>query len=417
MPSLATFTNFQQAQGPAYLTGPNFIRHAGQKTGYAWAKLSRGKPQGAYMKTTFGTDFREKVFLSDSTTFQTYTPYDALTVTNPQTVVTAIAPEVYGYDAMTWSEQEAIKNGQNAALTTEARSMMYLDFMTQLQTRIQVSLANGMETKFLAIPTASMEGASQTEPCSLIHLINEFPNSLYVNNSVSMGTKHQINPAAANNIGFRNHIFGYDSISANPTGGVVGNKNLLNAMDTASLRLTYDAPKGFAFGKQPQNWEDPGWPTKLSMWSYTGVEKIMDLARKRNDTWTRVNEMGIENPVYRGMEICAIPGLETAAVYTTDTYTTNTAPNTEGHTDTDGRGPRGYIIDTTGFNVLFNKDKMFQFKAPIQRENQFVTVQYVDVYYQYMITAPWTCGIIAPGTVSGTFPNYTYTASQVYDAY
>lgn len=415
MTVLASLFDFALAQGQAELTGPEMIKSAGTSTDYLWPKFARGKPEGSLVRTMYGKDFREKFMLTDSSTLQTYTPYDPLTVSNPQNLREAIAPQVYAYDAYTWSDQEAEQNGQNADLTQAARSMMYANFLTAKKTYTQGSIFNGMETKFMARPDpATMEGASQTEPCSFFHLYNEFPNSLYVFNSVSMATKHQINPAAAGNTRFRNHIFGYDSSSVAPAAGA---KNLLNALDTAANRLTYKAQSAGGAVRAPQNWEDSGWPTKMCFWSYTGLEKLLDLARQRNDTWTKVNELGMSTPVYRGIEQVAIPSLETAAVYPTDNYTANASPNTEGNTATINRGPRGYVIDMQGTHALFNRDHFFKWHPLVRPTNQFATIQYIDAWYQYMTTAPWLSGVIVPGVVSGTFPNYTLAAATPYSAY
>lgn len=418
MPALATLLDFALAQGQAELTGPEMIKSAGTSTDYLWPKFARGKPDGSLVRTMYGKDFREKFMLTNSSTLTTYTPYDPLTVSNPQNLREAIAPQVYVYDAYTWSDQEAEQNGQNADLTQAARSMMYANFLTAKKTHTQGSIFNGMETKFMARPDpATMEGASQTEPCSFFHLYNEFPNSLYVYNSVSMSTKHQLNPAAAGNTRFRNHLFGYNDTTVNPTGGA---KNLLNALDTAANRLTYKSQSAGGAVRAPQNWEDSGWPTKMCFWSYTGLEKLMDLARQRNDSWTKVNELGMQVPIFRGIEQCAIPSLETAMVYPTEAanyFTTNAAPNTEGNSDTTGIGPRGYVIDMQGTHALFNRDHFFKWHPLVRPTNQFVTIQYIDAWYQYMTTAPWLSGVIVPGTVTGTFPDYTYTPSPVYSPY
>lgn len=418
MASMASLLDFQQSQGPALLSGVKALKHAGQRRDTMFAHLIRGKPEGAMLRTNYGTDFREKIILDSSSPWKTYQPYDVLTVTNPQNVTTAIAPEVFGYYGYTWSEQEAIKNGQNPDLTQAARSMMYFDFITSKETACQVDIVNGMEDKLMAVPDPlTMEGASQTEPCSFFHLYNEFPNSLYVLNGVSMTTKHQITPSAAGKTRFRNHIFGYDSVSIAPV--LPASKNLLNALDTAANRLTYrgSAP---SFARAPQNWEDSGWPTKCCFWSDTGLDKLLDLARLRNDTWTKTNELGVMTPVYRGIEQINIPALESAAIYPTDTYTGNgtvTAPTTEGGSTALGRGPRGYVIEMSATQALFNKQKFFERRKIEMPVNQYAYVQWIDAYYQFMTTAPWLSGVIAPGAVTGTFPSLTYTAAQVYAAY
>lgn len=413
MPALATLLDFAIAQGQAEISGPDIIKTAGTATDYLWPYLARGKPGGSLTRTMFGKEFREKVNLADGTTLQGYNPYDVLTVTNQQNLREVIAPEVYAYDGYNWSDQEAEKNGQNAAFTAAARSMMYANFLTAKRTDSQRSLLNGMESMCVSVPdAATMEGPTQTRACSIFHLYNEWPNSLYVLNGVSMGTKHQLNPAAAGNTRFRNHIFGYDSTAIKPTGGA---KNLLNALDTAANRLTYKAQTAGGAVKEAQNWESSGWPTKLCFWGYTGMEKLMDICHQRNDTWAKVSELGVMNPVYRGIEQITIPSLETIALYAIDA--TNTAPVTEGASTALGRGPRGYIIDTTGTEALFNENHFFKWHPVVRPPNQFATIQWIDVWFQYMTTAPWRSGVIAPGAVTGTFPNLTYTASQVYTAY
>lgn len=395
------FTDWYQSQTPVYLSPANMIRSAYQRQAYAWSLLARGKKMDRMLKA--GTDIREKVALSGISSFANYTPNDPLTPQQGQNITTLAAKWAFGSWNMSWTKNERILNGDGEGLTDEARVMKYIDFQTVKESQFQLDATEGVEVSFSAVPDKdTMESLTAGKaPYSLPALINDHASTLFNNitGSGAFTTLHGVDPTATGKKLFRNRIFGYTSVAVKPTGGL---KNMQGALDAAYIRLQYRAPfiKG---AKAPQNLEDDGWARKIALISQTGAEKLQDLNRQRNDSWGSANSsMGMGDLEYKGMEFYALPMLETGTYYHSD-YTTPATLVTEGQSTTNA-GPRIYIIDTDALNIVFNRDRFFEREAPRQPDNQpFTDVVWGDVYYQFMITHRHLCGIISPGTVTGSF--------------
>lgn len=422
MPVPISFRDYRMAQSPVTVSGANMITSAAQKARYGWIYSVRGKGSSLH-RYSGGDVLQEKVALLDSSRFASYVPDDVAATSASQVMALPTTYIVYGRDYIRWTKQEAVHNGQSGDFSEDARSIKYFNFNKSLDVAQQVSTANGMENKWAAVPNAStMDFLGCTEPNSIFHLINEFPNSLYV--SVAGGTfttKHGISPATYPS--FRNHIFGYNSTAASPAANA---KNMINALDTAAERMPYAPPTGMGFDRSPENWMRDGWGNKVAQTSFTGVEIVKDLLRQRNQTWTMTNEMGMSRPVYQGMELVSLPSLQTAAIYPSNTtdateavgYGTNTNPVAEGTSAAYGRGPRIYITDSDAYGMYVNTEGYFNRGDVIEYENQPGTyAQFVDVWFNWANFKPWLTAVIAPGAVSGVFPSITYDADTIYTAY
>jgi hypothetical protein len=415
-----SFRDYRMAQSAVTVSGVNMIKSAVQKSRYGWVYAARAKG-GMLHKYSGGDVLQEKVSLDAATTFASYVPDDVAATAAQQHMAMPTTYIVYGRDYIRWTKQEAVHNGQSGDFSDEARSMKYFNFNKSLDVRQQVSTANGMEADWAAVPNpTTMDFLGCTKPNSLFHLVNEFPNSLYVNAGSAFTTKHGINPGTYPS--FRNHIFGYNSTAASPAANA---KNIINALDTANERMPYSPPTGMGFDRSPDNWFSEGWGSKVGLTSHTGVEIVKDLLRQRNQTWTMTNEMGMARPVYNGVELVGLPSLQTAAVYpsTADAtvalgYSTNTTAVTEGASTAYGLGPRIYLLDTNAYGMYVNSEGNFNRGDVIQYENQPGSfAQFVDVWYQYFNPMPWLCGVVAPGTVTGVFPSITYVADDIYTQY
>lgn len=417
MVSTVSLADFQQAQSPEYLSGPNNIRYAGVDQSYAWSLLTRGK---GFEQMTHGSDeIREKVMLSNNNNFQNYGPYQALTPSQSQTVTTASARMRFGAYNYMWSKEEELLNGGSADFSPEARVMKYFSFLEKKETEFAYTAAEGIEQSMFAVPDkTTMEDTSGLAPMSFFATFNDHASNLF-NNITGTGaftTRYTIDPTLGGKKLFRRRLFGYTDPGVAPTGG---KKNMLGALDKAHIHLDFKRP--FVPNSSTRNWEDAGWNRKIGLTSLTGVEKLMELCRFRNDNWGNTQTLGLMgNLNYSGMEIFGIPAMETAAVYHSD-YGTPATLVTEGASTTNV-GPRIALVDTEAFKILFHAERMFAREKPRTLDNQpFVNVVWGNVYYQFFCAYPHLCGVIAPGTVTGSFKGgdeaLTTTNGTVYGAY
>lgn len=410
MATLVSLTDWLQAQSPEYQSGPNQIRYAGVDQTYAWSLLTRGKSFEQMLSG--GTDIREKVMLTNNNNFSNYGPNDVLTPSQSQTMTTVVAQWRFGTYNYMWSKQEEILNGGSADFSPEARVMKYYDFIEKKETEFAYTAAEGVEASMFAVPDlTTMEDTSGLAPMSFFATFNDHANGLF-NNITGTGTfttRYQVNPTLAGKTLFKRRLFGYTSAIVNPTGGA---RNLLGALDKAYIHLNFKKP--FVPNSQTRNFEDAGWNRKIGLTSQTGVEKLMDLLRQRNDNWGAQQDLGLMGDLnYKGVEIFAIPAMETAAVYHSD-YGTPATLVTEGASSTNS-GPRIALVDNEAFKVVFNRERMFAREKPRTLDNQpFTNVVWGDVYYQFTCAYPHLCGLITPGTVTGTFKagNETLTTTN-----
>lgn len=417
MASLVSLTDWLQAQSPEYQSGPNQIRYAGASQTYAWSLLTRGK--GFEQLLHGGTDIREKVMLSNNNNFTNYGPYQTLTPSQAQTVTTAIAQWRFGSYNYMWSKQEEILNGGSSDFSPEARVMKYFTFIEKKETEFAYTAAEGIESSLFSVPDkTTQEDTSGLAPMSFFATFNDHASGLF-NNITGTGTwttRYQVDPTLGGKKLFRRRLFGYTDPGVAPTGG---KKNMLGALDKAFIHLNFKRP--YVPNSNTRNFEDSGWSSKIGMTSQTGVEKLMELCRFRNDNWGNTQDLGLMGDLnYKGMEIFAVPAMETAAVYHSD-YGTPATLQTEGASTTNV-GPRIALVDTNAFKIVFNAERMFAREKPRTLDNQpFVNVVWGDVYYQFTCAYPHLCGLIAPGTVTGTFLGgneaLTTTNGTVYGAY
>ena len=331
----------------------------------------------------------------------------------PQNMTELSAPWRGARDQMTWTEEEVKRSG--AGLGESAIPQVFYDFSQRLRTRFAYSIANGLERKFTAVPNpATMEAAGGAEPYSLFAFINDHPNTLFAGLAANGGTwttVMQTSSTAAASLRHKNRMIGYDSDVPKPLDEA---RNMLHGLDSAMIRLTYTSPAASGFYKAPVKWEDSGWPTKVLFLSQAGMDRILMLLRGRNDVWSQPGAAGLTGVAYNGLEFCPLPRLDEVAIYQDST----TALVTEGASAADGRGPRIYVVDTDAFKVVFGMSPFLDLKDPRWQPNEPTTwTQWGIIQYNFVCAHRWTCAIITPGTVAGTFPSETLTAAQPYAAY
>lgn len=421
MTSMVTFTDWYNAQSDEYMSGPDDIRFAAAKQAYGWSLLTRGKSIEKMLSG--GTAIAEKVMLSGANTFANYGANDPLVPVRTESMTTLRAPWRFGSWNMQWTKQEEILNGASPEFTSAARVMKYYDFRTKLETQWQYDAAEGIEASAFAKPDPdTMEDFNGLAPYSIWAHLNDHANGLF--NDVVAGkiwtTKMGTNPTAAGKTRLRPRLFGYQSALVNPATGL---SNILDAMDEAFVHMNYKRPF-VATAQAQQNFESEGWSRKIGLWSQPGITRIMSLLRQRNTNYasngTASTQMGMGDLEYKGVEQFAIPAMTTSAVYHSD-YGTPATLVTEGASTTN-IGPRGLLIDTDALKIVFNRERYFAREKPRQLDNQpFTNVVWGDVYYQITCMYPWLCGVIAPGTVTGTFAGgnqlLTTTNGTPYTAY
>ena len=419
MASIVAFTDWLQAQSPQYQSSPQNIRYAGAAQTYAWSLLTRGKSFEQMLDG--GTDIREKVMLTNEVNFANYGPNDVLTPTMPQVMSTAIAPWRFGSFNYSWTKNEELLNGGSSDFSDAARVMKYFDFMMKLETQFAYNAAAGVENTMFAVPDkTTMEDAGGLSPMSYFATFNDHADGLF-NNITGTGTfttRYQINPTSAGKKLFKRRLFGYTSAAITPAAGT---KNMLGALDKSYIHLNFKKPY-IPNTQADRNLESEGWNRKIALTSQTGCEKLMELLRLRNTNWYNASsELGLMGDLeYKGVEIFSVPALETAAVSHSD-YGTPATLVTEGQSTTNV-GPRIALLDTDAFKIVFHRERYFAREKPRTLDNQpFTNVVWGDVYYQFTAAYPHLCGLIAPGTVTGTFFGgnevLTTTNGTVYGAY
>lgn len=411
MPAIVSFADWAEATGPLLLTGPDKFVNAAQLQNYSWSRFVRGKEFSEVVQG--GSEIRDEVMLDEANTFSMYQPNDPQTPTMPQVLTRWSSPWRFAVDSYSWTEEEEALNA-GSSYTEDARFQQYKSLLTKLEMRVQTSIANGMETKWWAAPqSTTMEAAAGKEPYSIPAFVNESTTGLFTQNLAAttndFTTLEQIAPTGSKTK-WKNRIVGYNSSAVKPTSG---DRNIINAMDDAYLQLNFRPPAGKEAYFEPNTWNSIACFT-----SRKGMMVMTDLLRQGQDWYTmRENpDAAFTGPTYGGMELVYVPALDAAAVYKHSTA--NSGLVAEGDTNAAGRGPRYYLLNAKYLKTVFHKDKYFVRKPPMSPFNQpFTKTVYINSYFNNVCTARHVHAIITPGTVSGSFPSMTLSASQVYSAY
>lgn len=411
MPALVSFNDFVNSSPSVYLNPEKGIENAARYQRLGWGILTRGKGTAKMVKG--GADIRCVEDFQVAGTFESYNPNDTAAASMPQTSATLIAPWRFGRANITWTEEELEHNGVFSG-DPGGLSGRYLDLWSLKESQAMVSIGNGMEDKFIAVPNKdTMESPSGLEPMPLHSYINDHPNTLFsLQAAGTWTTVMQQSPTAAATLRHKNRVFGYNTPDAKPT---ADGRNMLNALDSAFVDLNYQSPALSSFYRAPAKWQESGWPSKVLMLSHRGMDRVTSILRSRNDVWSKPGDGGITGQMYSGAEFIPLPRLDAIEAYRGASGTTLV---TEGASTADGLGPRIFIVDTDDYTPIFSPNKMFERKEPRPWPNQPTSWSvWIIVHYNYVCTKRWKCGIVTPGNVTGTFPSETLTASQEYAAF
>lgn len=411
MPAIVSFADWAEATGPLLLTGPDKFVNAAQLQNYSWARFVRGKDYSEVVQG--GSEIRDELMFDEANTFSMYQPNDPQTPTMPQVLTRWSSPWRFAVDSYSWTEEEEALNA-GSSYTDDARFMQYKSLLTKLEMRVQTSICNGMENKWWAVPDpTTMEAAAGKEPYSIPAFVTEQANGLFndVGGAGAFTTVETISPTAAGKTKWRNRVIGYDSPAVKPTAGA---RNVINAMDDAFLQLNFRPPAGKEAYFEPNTWNSIACFTTKK-----GLLVMTDLLRQGQDWYTNRTspDSAFNGPMYAGMEIVYVPQLDAAPLYVNNA-TPVTDMVSEGDASAAGRGPRYYLLNAKYLKTVFHKDKYFVRKPPMSPFNQpFTKTVYINSYFNNVCTARHIHGIITPGTVTGSFPSTTLSASQVYAAY
>lgn len=389
MSALAEFTNFQDFTPPVYIKSPADMQNDAIVQAPLMGRLLLNRSMSEVLKA--GRDIRETPLLTNTSTFQNYTPGQPVGgYQNPQDGDVSIAQWRFSRDHMSWTEAEMVLNVPEGT-TRRARASLYKDLAFRKEQRLWTSIFNGMEDRLLADP-AGREADIETDTGEFQHplysLINEETNRLPDGWAT---TVQNINRATTANWQNRRQLYDANQPDDEDNDG----DGLLDRFEDMRLQLDFRPPQ--MPGTQQFFQKSSMDPVKMFVAaSGAGVKFYNRRLMERNDTLANREDPAYVNSKYAGVEIFHVAGLSTASLYQTATA----ARAAEEGANVTNSGPRYFFINGNFlrpvFHVqkFFDKQKSFDLAAAGQPDTR---VQIVDIWWNLLLLSALRQGIVSPG--------------------
>lgn len=440
---ITAFNNFMRATGPAYMTGPEQLINEAQRNCYLLGQLMTDKSSAEMIQS--GTKVKDVIMLDTETTFRPFRPNQQVTWPNKQSVTEHEIPWTYGFDVMTWTDQEVEHQAHEGLSVAHVRTQ-FKRLQHIKETELWTSVFNGMENLIFRTPFGNydtIEGAGAEAPMPLHAIISEsflgLPAGWSAGNTIA-GLSPVAHPT------WRPQVVFYDprkptrtetlvtsaterQISAPTTipGSVYNTGNpyypgsatavntvydLISAFADMYLRLEFKSPKpGTNF------FEDSSTRNQLIITSRAGVLQLQRVLRSNNDNmrsyssldFVRVEYAGIPVQYVAAMDTCATYAAHSSAVSQTLTGGSPSAPavastaatQTESHPNTILQGPRYLWIDSRYICPVIHRRKWMHKQAPRLMENTLGTwVQPVECWWSLFPRSRRRLGTLVPHPAS-----------------
>ena len=383
---LNEFSDFVEATGPTYVTGPQDLVNEGVKNTYYFGRLLQGDVNST--KTLQGgSDIRESIVFRDNGTFETYQPGANHNWQNPQRLEKIQAHWRFTMSHMAWTEQEILLNEKVAYGTESSRFQQYVNLRNEKELIMWTSKWNGLEDLLWAEPDAATmegQGTGLTEPYSIPAFINEDTNGLFLRNGTNFTTVEGITPGDADVDGkFAPQQNTYSNLTQNDSAG------LLAAFDETWMDVKFEQPQ-----MHKQYWEDSRLNKQMILCSKTGRANYQLLLRAGQDHFVAgAQDPAYPDPMYNGTPVARVSTLDTATLY--DDGSSGNAVEASA----DVTGPRYYWVNGNYLYPVFHRDRYFSKHEVTKHHNVPDTwVCPVATWYNVICTSRQRQAIVSPLT-------------------
>lgn len=429
---ITAFNDFMKATGPSYLTSAEAVINDACKRAYLFGELIRDKDQGRTIQA--GTKIKDTIILSVTSTYRSVSPGESVSFSMRQAATEHEIPWRYGYDYMSWLDQEF---EHNEGQTEEAIKVRFKSIKRLKETALWTSMFDGLEGQLFA-PTygqySAMEGSGGTEPLSLFAIAAENANGLPTGWS-SGNTIAGLDPVL--NTAWQPQVTYYDPQKpcnsetiatsaterqkASPTtvaGSSYTSGNPYYPGSSTAVNTIYNLRDAFAKQwlalrfRSPmpgQSFQESGLRNQLIIASQAGVVQYQRLLYSSNDTLKSASDPSYHSPVYSGVPVRYFSGMDTAAAYAAHSsavtqtisgacgITATSSGKAEDHSYTIFQGPRYMWLDTDFLVPVIHRNKFMKRQDPRLQQNTLGSwVQPVECWWGLFPRSRRRVGVIVP---------------------
>jgi hypothetical protein len=335
-----TYLDFLAGTRDIKMTTPDTIVNEAMSQSYILTEMIRGRDMSQISKG--GSALVDYIQVATNGSSSVYRPGESLTPVSADTMKKISLTWKHSQANYTFLEEEVLLNDNDP------------DHFFKLETRYEsgavTDYVNFLENSILwGVPSnADMEDDGGKQPYSLPVFVNEYTNTLPTGFSTIM----TLSPATTTV--WQNQKQGYSAANAeNPTHA----SGILNAMDNVLQQVEFE-PVPFGNAKQFQ--ETDNLRKLMIATSLDGINMYKRILRASNDRTVTPQDAAYSSPTFAGYRLKRVNALETAAIYTGVGLA---ASHTSGVANTGYA--RYYFLNTNYLYPIFNKDRFFEKREPI----------------------------------------------------
>lgn len=405
---LTTFTDFVNATGPSFITGPDDVLNEAVKQSYLLGRFLKGADKSKVLSG--GSTIKDQVIFDEQSTATYYEPNDTFTWENPQVLTEWEARWKFLVDHMSWTDQEIELQGLSN-YSQASRHQVYKRIKRSKEQRMWTSMINKMEDQLFRVPTvADMETSTGKQPYSIPAFVNEELNGLF--GGVATGapgaawtTVEGINPVTDSKWVNQFSIYSSAAVST-------GAANIVAAFDQMFYKVKFQAPP-----TKQEYFENTNLYSQFIVCSRGGLNVYQRLLRDYQDTFVTASRQdgAYISPQYAGIDLVYATSLDTAALYQAETASgalvvENTAAGTG-----EANGPRYYWLNSQYLCPVFHTSRYMVKHGAKEHPNQpFTTIVPVDCWMNLVARSRQRLGIVTPSADAGAAD--TLTGNDVYTA-
>ena len=388
--ALSTFTDFVNATGPSFITGPDDVIMEAAKQSYLLGRFLKGQDRAKVLSG--GSTIKDQVIFDEQNTAEYYDPNSTFTWTNPQVLTEWEARWKFLVDHMSWTDQEVELQGMSN-YSREARHQVYKRLKRSKEQRMWTSLINKMEDQLFQVPeVANMETSTGKQPYSIPAFVNEETNGLF--GGVALGAPgaawtvvEGINPSTES--GWVPQQIQYSSNAVS-----TGANNIIAAFDNMFYSVKFVAPP-----TKEQYFEVSNLYSQFIACSKGGLNVYQRLMRDYQDTFitTSRQDPAFIRPQYAGIDLEYVTTLDTAALYSADTQASALVAENAGATVAEDTGPRYYWLNSQYLCPVFHTSRYMEKHPAMRHPSQpFTTIAPVDCWMNLVARSRQRLGIVWP---------------------